>query len=347
MLENIVKPLSFERRNGDIDELIDQLMGKAGVYHPEMIRDMILGALKSGQENNYLADQKLMRTTMKEMRYTNKVFAPYRDRKKVTVFGSARTAPEEPIYQKCVEFCRLLAERQYMVITGGGPGIMQAGNEGAGVENSFAVNIRLPFEQSTNPVMGEDEKVITYQYFFNRKVAFLKEAHAVALFPGGFGTLDEAMEAMTLIQTGKNPPIPLVMIDDGGGYWEDWLDFIRDSLLRRDLISGEDFGLFSITRDPLEAVQLIDDFYRNYHSLRFVRGKLVIRLNKALDSEHLKILKSEFGEILAPGGSMSLNSPLPEEHDQPDLKHLQRLVVDFNRRSYGLLKAFIRRINSF
>lgn len=342
-----MKPLSFERQNGDIDDLIDQLMRKADVHHPEMIRDMILGALKSGQENNYLADQKLMRTTMKEMRYTNKVFAPYRDRKKVTVFGSARTSPKEPIYQKCVEFCRLLAERQYMVITGGGPGIMQAGNEGAGVENSFAVNIRLPFEQSTNPVMGQDEKVITYQYFFNRKVAFLKEAQAVALFPGGFGTLDEAMEAMTLIQTGKNPPIPLVMIDDGGGYWEDWLDFIRDSLLRRDLISGEDFGLFSITRDPLEAVQLIDDFYRNYHSLRFIKGKLVIRLNKVLDSDHLQTLNSEFGEILASGGSMCLNSPLPEEHDQPDLKHLPRLVVDFNRRSYGLLQAFIRRINSF
>ncbi|MCW8860208.1 MAG: TIGR00730 family Rossman fold protein [Deltaproteobacteria bacterium] len=322
-------------------------MRKADVYHPEMIRDMILGALKSGQENNYLADQKLMRTTMKEMRYTNKVFAPYRQRKKVTVFGSARTTPEEPIYQKCVEFSRMLVEHNYMVITGGGPGIMQAGNEGAGVENSFAVNIRLPFEQATNAVMGLDEKAITYQYFFNRKVAFLKEAHAVALFPGGFGTLDEAMEIMTLIQTGKNPPIPLVMIDDEGGYWEDWLDFIRDGLFNRGLISGEDFGLFSITRDPLEAVQVIDDFYRNYHSLRFVRDKLVIRLNKVLDSDHLQILSSEFGEILAPGGSMSLRSPLPEENDQPDLKNLPRLVMEFNRRNYGLLKSFIRRINSF
>jgi hypothetical protein len=241
----------------------------------------------------------------------------------------------------------MLVEHNYMVITGGGPGIMQAGNEGAGVENSFAVNIRLPFEQATNAVMGLDEKAITYQYFFNRKVAFLKEAHAVALFPGGFGTLDEAMEIMTLIQTGKNPPIPLVMIDDEGGYWEDWLDFIRDGLFNRGLISGEDFGLFSITRDPLEAVQVIDDFYRNYHSLRFVRDKLVIRLNKVLDSDHLQILSSEFGEILAPGGSMSLRSPLPEENDQPDLKNLPRLVMEFNRRNYGLLKSFIRRINSF
>ncbi|MCK5913396.1 MAG: LOG family protein, partial [Desulfuromusa sp.] len=192
--------LSFDRCNGEIDDLIDQLMTKVDVHHPEMIREMILGALKSGQENDYLADQKLMCTTMKEMRYTNKVFGPYRDRKKVSIFGSARTSSSEPIYKKCVEFARLLAEQKYMVITGGGPGIMRAGNEGAGVENSFAVNIRLPFEQDTNPVMDQDEKVITYKYFFNRKVAFLKEADAVVMFPGGFGTLDESMEIMTLIQ---------------------------------------------------------------------------------------------------------------------------------------------------
>lgn len=339
--------LSFDRRNGEIDEHIDQLMDKIGVYHPEMIREMIIGALKSGQENDYLADQKLMCTTMKEMRYTNKVFAPYRDRKKVTVFGSARTPSNAPIYKKCVDFCRLLAEQNYMVITGGGPGIMRAGNEGAGAENSFAINIRLPFEQDTNPVMDQDKKVITYKYFFNRKVAFLKEADAVVMFPGGFGTLDETMEIMTLIQTGKNPPVPLVMIDDGEGYWEDWLEFVRDSLLKRGLISGEDFGLFTITRDPAEAVQIIDDFYRNYHSLRFVGSKLVIRLNKSLDSDHLQILTNEFGEILIPGGKMSLSSPLPEEHDQPDLKHLPRLTVEFNRRHHGLLKSFIRRINSF
>lgn len=339
--------LSFDRCNGEIDELVDLLMRKVGVHHPEMIREMIMGALKSGQENDYLADQKLMRTTMKEMRYTNKVFAPYRDRKKVTVFGSARTSSDDPIYKKCVEFSRLLAEQNYMVITGGGPGIMRAGNEGAGAENSFAVNIRLPFEQDTNPVMDQDEKVITYKYFFNRKVAFLKEAHAVALFPGGFGTLDEGMEIMTLIQTGKNPPIPVVMIDDKDGYWEDWLDFLRGSLLKRGLISGEDFALFSVVRDPAEAVQIIDDFYRNYHSMRFVKNKMIIRLNKVLDSDHLRILADEFGDILIPGGKMSLSSPSPEENDQPDLKNLPRLSVEFNRRSYGLLKSFIRRINSF
>jgi len=340
--------LHFDRSNGEIDSLIDELMGRVGVHHPEMIRQMILGALKSGQENDYLADQKLMRTTMKEMRFTNKVFAPYRERRKISIFGSARTAPEEPIYQKCVEFSRLIAERDYMVITGGGPGIMLAGNEGAGVENSFAVNIDLPFEQDMNPVMKGDDKVINYKYFFNRKVAFLKEAAAVVLFPGGFGTLDEGMEIMTLIQTGKNPPIPLIMVDDdNGGYWGKFLGFVRDPLLKRGLISGEDFSLFSITSDPHEAVALIDEFYRNYHSLRFVKDKMVIRLNRPLDSEHLKVLRDEFSAIIKPGGHLQLTSALPEEADQPNLSKLARLTLDFDRRSYGLLKAFIRRINSF
>lgn len=340
--------LNFSRTNGEIDDLIDDLLQRVNVHHPEMIRQMILGALKSGQENDYLADQKLMRTTMKEMRFTNKVFAPYRQRKKVSIFGSARTLPSEPIYQKCVEFARLLVEHHYMVITGGGPGIMQAGNEGAGAENSFAVNIQLPFEQNTNLVMKDSDKVINYKYFFNRKVAFLKEADAVVLFPGGFGTLDEGMEVMTLIQTGKNPPIPLIMVDDdNGGYWDMFFNFTRDALLKRGLISGEDFALFTITKSPVEAVQYIDDFYRNYHSLRFVDGKLVIRLNKELNEEQLQSLSAEFSEILAPGGSMRLGRALPLEADQPDLLQLPRLIMEFNRRSYGLLKAFIRRINSF
>lgn len=340
--------ISFDRKNGKIDEIIDDLMCRAVVHHPEMIRQMILSALKSGQENDYLADQKLMRTTMKEMRFTNKIFAPYRHRKKVSIFGSARTEPSEPIYQKCVEFSRMLAENNYMVITGGGPGIMLAGNQGAGAENSFAVNIDLPFEQDMNPVMKDSDKIINYKYFFNRKVAFVKEAAAVVLFPGGFGTLDEGMEVMTLVQTGKNPPIPLIMIDDdNGGYWDKFFDFTRDVLLKRGLISGEDFALFTITKDPVEAVQIINDFYHNYHSMRFVKDKLVIRLNKVLDTDHLQVLSNEFSEILAPGGRMRLTTALPEENDQPDLLQLPRLTMEFNRRSYGLLKALIRRINSF
>lgn len=340
--------LHFSRCNGDLDRQLDALIEAVGVHHPGIVREMLLSALMAGQENDYLADLKLMRTTMKEMRFTNKIFGPYRDRKKVTIFGSARTEPSEPIYQKCVTFARLLVERGYMAITGGGGGIMQAGNEGAGAENSFAVNIRLPFEQETNPVMSASKNVITYKYFFNRKVAFLKEAQAIALFPGGFGTQDEAMEALTLIQTGKNPPIPLVLIDDDAGdYWEEWLHFIKKTMLRKGLISGEDFGLFTITRDPLEAVQLIDDFYRVYHSSRFVGDTLVFRLNKTISPEQAATLEDEFSSIIQPGSHLRLCGPLPEEQDQPDLLQMPRLAFQFNRRDFSLLKGFIRRLNSF
>ncbi|ALC17904.1 DNA-binding protein [Desulfuromonas soudanensis] len=340
--------LHFTRTNNEVDPLIDELIAKVGIAHPGIVREMIISALKAGHESDYLADLKLMRTTMKEMRYTNKVFGPFRNRKKVTIFGSARTAPSEAIYQKCLVFARELADRGYMVITGGGGGIMQAGNEGAGADNSFAVNIRLPFEQETNPVMSQSKNVITYKYFFNRKVAFLKEANAVALFPGGFGTLDEAMEALTLMQTGKNPPIPLVLIDsDEGDYWENWLQFIKKTLLKRGLISGEDFSLFTITRDPIEAAEIIDEFYRVYHSSRFVGDILVIRLNKTLEQSHLDTLTREFSEIIRAGSVPVFSAALPEEKDQPDLLHLPRLVFEFNHFSYGLLKAFIRRLNSF
>ncbi len=340
--------ISFKKTNGPLDDLIDEILSMADVHHPKIIREMVLSALKTGQESDYLADLKMLRSTMKEMRYTTKMFSPYRERKKVTIFGSARTQPDEESYKKCVTFSRQLVRLGYMVITGGGPGIMQAGNEGAGAENSFAVNIRLPFEQGTNPVMENSGHSITYQYFFTRKVAFLKEADAIALFPGGFGTMDEAMETLTLVQTGKNPPVPLVLIDDDdGGYWEPWLDFMKDVLFKRGLIAGEDFSLFTITRDPFEAAQVIHDFYRVYHSSRWVGSTFVLRLNKSLSMENLATLEDEFSEIIEPGSRLELRSALPEELDQPNLVDLPRLVFQFNRRNYGLLKAFLRRLNSF
>ncbi len=340
--------ISFKKTNGPLDDLIDELLAMSDVHHPEIIREMVISALKTGQENDYPADLKMLRTTMKEMRYTSKMFGPYRERKKVTIFGSARTEPNAAIYQKCVTFSRQLVRLGYMVITGGGPGIMQAGNEGAGPENSFAVNIRLPFEQETNPVMENSGHSITYRYFFTRKVAFLKEADAVVLFPGGFGTMDEAMETLTLVQTGKNQPVPLVLVDeDDGSYWEPWLDFMKKVMLKKGLISGEDFSLFTITRDPFEAAQVIHDFYHIYHSSRWVGSTFVIRLNKPLSAENLATLEEEFSEILEPGSHLSLTSALPEERDQPDLLDLPRLVFQFNRRNYGLLKAFLRRLNSF
>ncbi len=340
--------LSFAKTNHEIDRAIDELLGNVGgIHHPKMVREMIIAALKAGQENDYLADLKMLDTTMKEMRYTNKVFAPYRHRKKVTIFGSARTTPDEPIYQKCVRFSRRLAELGYMIITGGGGGIMEAGNEGAGSENSFAANIRLPFEQVPNRVMLKNPRLITYRYFFNRKVAFVKESSAIAVFPGGFGTLDEAMEVFTLIQTGKTSPKPLVLIDDESGYWDKLLEFIKDAMLVRGLISAEDFAIFTITRSEDEAIRVIEEFYRNYHSLRFVNGTLVIRLNKQLHREAIELLETEFPDLRRAGTEIMLSGPLPEEADEPDLLQLPRITLQFNRLHYGLLMAFIRRINTF
>jgi uncharacterized protein (TIGR00730 family) len=340
--------LRFTRTNGEMDTLIDELLEKAGgVFHPALTRELILSALKAGQDTDYLADLKLLNNTMKEMRYTTKVFAPYRDKTKVTIFGSARTASNDPMYLKCVSFSKMLAEKGYMIITGGGGGIMQAGNEGAGSECSFAANIRLPFEQSANAVMLKNPRLITYKYFFTRKVAFVKEANAIAVFPGGFGTLDEAMEVFTLIQTGKTSPKPLVLVDDDEGYWEHWFRFVKERLLVMGFISAEDFSIFTITKSPEEAVQVIEEFYTNYHSIRFVNGELIIRLKKQLDAAQIDMLENEFPELRMPGSHITSTGPRPEESDEPDLIALPRIAFRFHHQHYGLLMAFIRRLNTF
>jgi len=224
---------------------------------------------------------------------------------------------------------------------------MQAGNEGAGSENSFAVNITLPFEQSANIVMANTPNLITYKYFFNRKVAFVKESDAIAVFPGGFGTLDEAMEVFTLIQTGKTTPKPLLLIDDESGYWEEWLEFIKTKLLVKGFISADDFSIFTITRDVDEAVKVIDDFYSNYHSHRFVSGRLVIRLKRKLTDEQIASLEAAFPEIIAEGSHIRSTEPLPEELDEPEILGLPRILMDFDHHHYGLLLAFIRQLNLF
>jgi len=307
---------------------------------------MIIAALKAGQEDNSRADLKLMNSTLKEMRFTSKIFGPYRCTRKVTVFGSARTRADEPVYRMAQLFGLKLAETGYMVITGGGGGIMQAVNEGAGPDYSFGVNIRLPFEQRANPTLEGNPRLITYKYFFNRKVAFLKEASAVALFPGGFGTLDEAMETLTLIQTGKRNPMPLVLIDvPGGTYWLRWQKFFEDELLMRGYLSPSDFNLFERANSVNDAIACIKRFYRRYHSQRYVDKKLVIRLISQLSPRAIKGLKERFSDILTPGGDMYLSCPLPEEADDEMLAGLPRLVVDFNRRDFGGLRRFIDAIN--
>jgi uncharacterized protein (TIGR00730 family) len=340
--------LSFSHTNSAVDQSIRQLVESVGgIRNQEIVREMLLSVLKIGQDVDYPADLKLINRTLREMRYTARVFGPYRNRKKVTIFGSARTEPHEEMYQKCLRFSRSLADKGYMIITGGGPGIMQAGNEGAGSENSFAVNIRLPFEQKPNPVMYRNPRLVTYKYFFNRKVAFVKEADAIAVFPGGFGTLDEAMEVFTLVQTGKTSPKPLILVDDQDGYWERFFAFVKESLLVKGFISGEDFSIFTITKSEAEAIDVIETFYRVYHSLRFIDHRLVIRLNKQLERHHLGILEEEFPELLRNGDHIYSCGPFPDEADEPDLMDLPRIALTFDHHHYGLLLAFIHRINTF
>lgn len=339
--------LHFTRTNGPADDAIDQLIDMVGnIPRPEIVREMVLAALKAGQEDDQKSDLKLMNIALKEMRYTSCVFGPYRDVKKITVFGSARTRPNEPAYQAARLFGKKLAEAGYMVITGGGPGIMQAANEGAGPEHSFGISIRLPFEQKSNPVIHGNSRNINYKYFFTRKLAFVKEADAVALFPGGFGTLDEAMETLTLVQTGKRNPVPLVLIDEPGGtYWVRWMKFVEKELLAMGYISEADFHLFERVDSAEDAVAIINRFYNRYHSLRYVGDQLVLRLKSAIDEQRVKELKALFSNSLTPGGDMVLSGPLPEEEDEPELSHLPRLVIDFNRKDLGNLRHLIDEIN--
>jgi uncharacterized protein (TIGR00730 family) len=339
--------LYFKRTEGEVDKSIDRLIEMVDdIDHPGLVREMIIAALKAGKEKNDRAHLRLMNSTMKEMRFTGKIFSPYRGVRKVTVFGSARTKPEEPIYEMACLFGKKLADSGYMVITGGGSGIMQAVNEGAGPEKSFGVNILLPFEQKPNPVLIGNPRLITYKYFFNRKVAFLKEADAVALFPGGFGTLDEAMETLTLLQTGKHDPIPLVLVDEPGGtYWSRWIKFLREELLSEGYIIERDFKLFECADSIDAAVKSINQFYSRYHSIRYINKKLVIRLQSTIDDSALKELNHKFSDILQPGGKIFISGPLSEEADEPEIGHLPRLIVDFNLQDFGSLRTLIDEIN--
>jgi hypothetical protein len=340
--------LHFKDNNGPVDEAIARLIELSGdITRPAIVREMILASLKAGQEDNGKVDLKLMNASIKEMRFTAKVFGPYRNVKKVAVFGSARKRPDERVYRMAVEMGAKLAESGYMVITGGGPGIMQAVHEGAGPEHSFGVNIRLPFEQKSNPVIRGNPKNIVYKYFFNRKVAFLKESDAVVLFPGGFGTLDEAMETLTLVQTGKHNPLPIILIDKpGGSYWRRWIRFIKEELLAHGYIGISDLSLFEMADSPEHAVNIINRFYCRYHSLRYSGDKLVIRLLSAPGEEKIRELKASYSDILLPDGGISLSGPLPEESEEDDISHLPRLIVDFNRADSGRLKNLIDEINS-
>jgi uncharacterized protein (TIGR00730 family) len=290
-------------------------------------------------------DVKLLSTALKELRYSLKVFTPYRHLRKVTVFGSARLPASHPAYAQAVAFSKRMAEAGWMVITGAASGIMEAGHVGAGREKSIGVNILLPFEQEANPIIRGDLKLMHLKYFFTRKLLFVKESDAVALFPGGFGTQDECFEVLTLVQTGKSQMFPIVMVDEpGGDYWTRWREYIADELLARELISPADMSLFKVTDSVDEAVAEVLQFYRVYHSMRYVRGDLLLRLQHRLSDEMMQRIRDEFADILV-AGTFEQTEALPEEANDTHVLHLPRLRFRFDRRSLGRLRQLIDAIN--
>jgi uncharacterized protein (TIGR00730 family) len=301
---------------------------------------------KLARDASSRGDLKILSRTLRELRYAFKVFAPYRARRKVTVFGSARTTKFEPAYVQGKLFGELMALQKWLVVTGAGCGIMEAAHVGAGRENAMGINIMLPFEQSANEVIRGDEKLVHMKYFFTRKLMFVKECDAVCCLPGGFGTIDEALEVLTLLQTGKRDMVPVVLLDEpGGSFWRDFVDFIRRRQLDAKLISPEDMSLFLLTDDAAKAVDEVVGFFRNYHSMRYVRNRLVFRLQQRPTDEQLATINDQFSEILSEGKFELASEPLEEERDETELANLARLVFRFNRRNFGRLRQLIDHLN--
>lgn len=329
-----------------LDERIAQLVRDSGcTERNDLIEELVITALRIGTDGLGAGDLKLMNRSLREMREANRMFHPYRDMRKVSIFGSARTQPGQPEFVAAETFGRCIAEAGFMTITGAGDGIMGAAQKGGGRENGFGLNIQLPFEQGANETIHGDPKLITFNYFFTRKLSFIKESEAIALFPGGFGTMDEGFEALTLIQTGKARIIPIVMVDaPGGSYWKTWMQFIREHLFRLGMISDSDFALFKVFDDVDEAVEEILTFYRIFHSYRYVGKKFVIRLNERLTDEAVAILNEDFPDVIR-SGKIALSRPLKAERNEPGLAGLPRLVFDAHQRNYGRLRELIDAVN--
>jgi uncharacterized protein (TIGR00730 family) len=324
--------------------------GGAGAVAPEHIADLIEKIRQStdklAHDRTSRGDLKILSRTLQELRYAFKVFAPYRGCRKVTMFGSARTPPGQPAYEQAVRFGRAMAEHGWLVVTGAASGIMEAGHVGAGREHAMGLNIMLPFEQTANAVIAGDDKLVHMKYFFTRKLMFVKESHAMCLLPGGFGTLDEGLEVLTLLQTGKRDMVPVVLLDEpGGDYWLEFDRFVKKNLLARRMIHRDDLSLYKRTRRVEEAVEEILRFFRVYHSMRYVRKDLVLRLSQPLDDRLLERINTDFADILAEG-RFTQGGPLPEEKDEPELAARPRLIFRFNRRDNGRLRQLIDCLNA-
>jgi hypothetical protein len=335
-----------KRVDPELKRRIAELIAAQGAGHnPDLIAEIVEDAIKLHKDVADRGDVKVIQSAVRELRYAFRLFAPHVAKRKVTIFGSARTKPNEAEYVLAAEFARQMAAAGWMVITGGGPGIMQAGHEGAGPENSFGVNIRLPWEQTANPAIKGNTKLITFKYFFTRKLTFVRHADAIALFPGGFGTLDEGYEALTLMQTGKSKLMPLVLIDPPGAtYWKTWDKQVQDHLLRSKLICSDDLHLYRVVNSTDEAAKAITRFYRNYHSMRFVKKQLVIRLKYPPSPSAIEALNEDFADIIA-GERIHPTPALPDEKEDADTLDMPRIAFEFNRRGYGRLRQMIDVLN--
>jgi len=338
---------SYRVGHEEIECLIEKLTGLTapeGTQH--LLQEIFTTAVKLGRETEDMGDLKLVNNELKELRYSFKIFAPYRHIKKVVIFGSARSKPSSPEYRMAEAFSRALTERGYMIVTGAGAGIMEGGNKGAKPGSQFGLNIRLPFEQKPNPYINVKERLINYKYFFTRKLIFIKETDATALFPGGFGTHDEGFEMLTLIQTGKSKPRPIVLLEpEGSTYWTSWKRYVKEHLLKTGYIEKQDLKLFHLTHSVNHAVRIIEEFYRVYHSIRYISGKTVIRLNRNISDRALALLNRRFRDILTEG-EIRRSGPLKAETARGEFLDLPRLVMHYNQRDYGRLCEMIHAINA-
>ncbi len=339
------------RKPQDTEEIIKQLgdvmTSESTDLQSALCKELLINALKCERHDLDILDLKMLNRAVAEFRYAARVFKPYRDTRKVSIFGSARVREGDLYYQLAHRLGSLLADQGYMVITGAADGIMRAGIEGAHPENSFGVNILLPFEQRPTMLMQDNPKLVTFRYFFTRKVFFVMEADAFALFPGGFGTHDEGFEVLTLLQTGKAPPMPLVLMDlPGERYWESWNQFVKDHLLARGYISPEDLSFYSIFHSPEEAVEWVSFYYSTYHSSRQVKDMLVIRTEKELLNDHVIQLNESFRDLIASGDIVKTDA-LPQEEDEPGLMSKPRIAFSYNKKSAGRLNEMILAINRF
>ena len=329
-----------------VDQRLVEVLDAVGA---ERDRDQLFEVLVSGvrlaADHADRLDLKIANAALKEMRAAYNVFAPYREVPKVTIFGSARTKPEDPLYTQTTELARAMADRSWMVVTGAGPGLMTAGMQGAGRENAIGVLIRLPFESGANEVIAGDEKLIEMKYFFTRKLMLMKESEAFVALPGGFGTLDETFELLTLVQTGKALPVPIVLLDTPSGrYWDSFRRFLDDAVLANGMIDPEDRRLYRITDDVDEAVAEIEGFYRNFHSLRWVGSRMVVRLRASPTKAEVATLNRDYSDLLV-GGRIERTDPLSPEVSGQDHLDLPRLAMRFDPRRYGRLRMLIDALN--